>query len=390
MSKIGTVEYSNNTVTMSGEEMVVGQPVKLGLGKLELQKNERGKLQIARFSNSGQFQYAVKLNRDGQYRFGPRFGHYVKPSRKERDPIKRILRDMNIPVSNLEQITEATLEIGERWYDNSHCPNGRSTNKWIHDGRETSVNSEMLEQPHGYFGGGGCETSVIEGASYAICVDSGRHMNGSSWTRPGQIVVWPNCEPKALAGALASIIYGNGADADYIEALTNLEMARRWIAQRYEYIPEEAAFSYGQDLPEVLHFQEKGGYKKFSVKLDEEGCYIEDPVRDLYHKFGIDVLKDLYEDEKAKFKRLFENVVAAETFITGRFNLRRTPVVGHFEWHRDQSLMVQVAEKGSARWQGPIFGGSWDYPKIVSVLLQKHGDKLKRRLFNQAPPSKDW
>ncbi len=311
------------------------------------------------------------------------------------DPIKRILREMEIPVGSLQQATTPTLQIGERWYDNGHCPVGRDTHRWVHDGRETVVRSETTEQPHGYFSGGGYNASVVEGASYAVRIDSGRYTNGAAWSRPSQIIVWPGYNPTALVGALASILYGDGADAEYLAALTGREAARRWIAERYEYRPEEAAFSYGQDLPEVLHFQQKSDYRKFSVKLDDEGPYVEAPVGHLFRKFGIAMLEGLYEARKAEFKNLFEDVNAAEAFITGGFEFRRTPTGSSWSqdvnW-RNRQMHFQVAEKGSDRWAGPSYsgGGGSRYPKIVEVLLRKHGDELKRRLFEQAPPSKGY
>lgn len=384
---------------VDGTPFAVGQQVSMGLGSIELRNTQKAGLHVVRLSGSGHFKYSLKLSRDGNYRLGPDRGHRVVTPSEEADPIKRTLREMEIPVSNLVRATEPSLQIGERWYDNGHCPNGRPTNRWITDGRKTEVNSETREQPHGYFGGGGYNNSVIEGASYAVCVDSGRYMNGCGWTRPGQIVVWSHCTPTALASALASILYGDGADAEYLDALKDCVAASNWIAERYSYCPEESAFSYGQDLPEVLHFQQKVGYGKFSVKLDNEGNYIEAPVSHLFRKFGVAVLEGLYETKKAEFKHLFEDVAAAEAFITGRFDLRRTPTgIGWSETpeYRNRDMRFQVAEKGSDRWAGPSYGlhlsgesGS-SYPKIVEVLLRKHGDELKRRLFDQAPPSKGY
>src|SRR3989338_6764740 len=46
------------------------------------------------------------------------------------DPLRRFLAENKIRQSAIEVAQGATLEVGERWYDNHHCPNGRNTNIW--------------------------------------------------------------------------------------------------------------------------------------------------------------------------------------------------------------------------------------------------------------------
>ena len=131
------------------------------------------------------------------------------------------------------------------------------------------------------------------------------------------------------------------------------------------------------------------------MKLDDDRCYVEAPVGRLYWKFGVAVLEGLYEAKKAEFKHLFEDCAAAEAYIVGRFDLRRTPTGSSWsETHeyRNRDMKFQVAEKGSDQWAGPSYGvyGTRSYSKFIEVLLRKHGDELKRCLFEQAPPSKGY
>lgn len=185
-----------------GRAFEIGQNVRLGLGSIELRKTAKAGLHLARFSGRGNFTYALRLNRDGKYRIGAHRGHRVVSPSEETDPIKKILRELNIPVSILKPAAEPSLIVTERWYDNRHCPVGRGTSHWEHDGTESTISSEERETPHGYFQGGGENTISIERATYAICVSSGRYMNGSGWSRPSRIIVWPGCDPGKLAEAL--------------------------------------------------------------------------------------------------------------------------------------------------------------------------------------------
>lgn len=117
--------------------------------------------------------------------------------------IEQALKEKGIPVSVLTKTEAPTLEVKQRWYDNQHCPNGRVTNRWETDGQKTEVGRRILEEPRRLFRGGGIDDFIIEGASYAFCVDYGG--NGSEWVQVSQIVVWPHCDPAALSSTLASI-----------------------------------------------------------------------------------------------------------------------------------------------------------------------------------------
>lgn len=228
MAKWITITKSGADVRLKdGSRWTLGEKVNVGAGAFELRETKKAGLHVVRFSGRGNYRYHIKLGRDGQYRLGAHRGHRIVPATEEKDPIKRILREMDLPVSILQRATTPTLEVGERWYDNGHCPNGRNTNRWIHDGRRTEMSSEELEKPRGFFRGGGYDTAVIEDASYAVRFDKGR-----GWSRPGAVVVWDKCDPTTLANALAPLVWGQDADAEYIEALKSFEAAQQWVESR--------------------------------------------------------------------------------------------------------------------------------------------------------------
>ncbi len=247
----------------------------------------------------------------------------VVNANEETDPIKQILREMDIPMSKLVQATTPTLEVGERWYDNDHCPNGRPTNRWITDGRKTWVNSEMREQPHGYFRGGGSDSFVIEAAGYAVRVDHGRYLNGCDWTRPSQIVVWSHCDPAKLADVLAPIVFGNGADYEYIKALIDFEAARRWIAEKFE-----APKVYAGEA-RCISFQRRGGNggdgfsiagtdhtKITSLPGGEWG-----PIVRLVHHHGFAVVE--FPSETEALLSAISDKASAREYLTSRYTVEK-------------------------------------------------------------------
>ncbi len=245
MSKWIEVQVKNQNVTFTnnGNTLPLWQSVSMGLGSIELRKTQKAGLHIARFSKNGNFTYSIRLKQDGTYRLGPERGHRVIPPSEEKDPFKRILRMLDLPVNSIEWVEDPILRIRTRWYDNQHCPNGRDTTHWEHDGEVIEVNTEMIEQPSGnYFSGGGTIYEAIKNASYAISISGGRHLNGCEWSRPSRVVVWKHCKPETLAEVLAPLVYGRGIDYAFAEALQDSELAKKWIASKFEapkIIPED-------------------------------------------------------------------------------------------------------------------------------------------------------
>lgn len=386
MSIWKTIEKSGDVVTLEGgTPFSVGQKISMGLGSIELRNTPKAGLHVVRFSGSGHFTYSIRLTRDGQYRLGSGRGHRVVPSKEEADPIKRILRELDIPVSILERTDVAVLEVDERWYDNQCCPNGRNTHNWVTDNYrgKSMISSEVLEEAHGCFSGGGRCSITIEGVTYAIRVDSGRYMGGSSWHRPGKVVVWPNCDPAKLGDALAAAIYGEDADLGYLGAVKSLEAAREWFEGRYDYRPEGAVSSGGNLVSGVLDFRRKDGHMNFRVTEGENPDYSLGVLGKLYQKFGMPLFQGMYETKRAEFNHLFGDRVAAEAYLVEHFDLRLTPTGSYWnqtEAYRDRDMLFQVKRKGSEKWTGPSYEREDWYPSFVDILFKRH-EGLKKRLF---------
>ena len=224
-----------------GTPFAVGQRARMGLGEIELRNTKKAGLHVVRLSGSGHFSYSLKLTREGEYRLGPSYGHRVRTPEEETDPIKRILREMGIPISQLRRMEEGEpLETSEYSCDIWRAyPHGTSTHRWETDGKIEVVTEDRRSMRHvnQYCGDEISRTVRIREATYAISSGSYVQMNSAIVTRLWEVVVWPNCDPTTLANALASIVYGDGADAEYVEVLENFEAARRWVAKKFEIAP---------------------------------------------------------------------------------------------------------------------------------------------------------
>ncbi len=246
-------KYTDITVSASGAVTIVnngieapfnvGQNIKMGLGSIELRKTQKAGLHVVRLSSGGHFKYSLKLNREGTFRLGPDHGYRVVAPEEEKDPIKKILREMNLPISKLRIMGAGeTLEISTYSCDIHRAyPDGTETNEWKTDGKEqTEVDSFVdMRKVNQYCAPEVSAKGTIAGATYAVEVVQHAH-NSNIGTYIGKIVVWPNCDPRMLANVLAPIVYdGKEADADYPEALKNFEAAQKWIAEKFKIEPHE-------------------------------------------------------------------------------------------------------------------------------------------------------
>ena len=182
---------------------------------------------------------------------------------------------------------EGPLEVSERWYDDQHCANGRDTNGWFHDGVEITLSEETLEEERGRFGGGGTRTFEITGASYAIERCEGRTTNGGGYSKIGRVLVWEHHDKDALESALAEILYGDGADGEFLVALEDIAVARKWVADRYTWVVDGS----------TLSFKERKGRcywlnGEFEIELGRDLYYSRNPTKRLFHLFGAELFTD--------------------------------------------------------------------------------------------------
>lgn len=292
------------------------------------------------------------------------------------DTIQSIVDEMGLPAWILVQSTEPILQVGELWYDNAACGVGRDTYGWITDGAKKRVQQDIYMKPTVTFFGSGYDQFEIEEAGFAIRVDSGRHGGGSRlrWTKITQIVVRPECNPEALGDALASVLYGRGANHAFVKALTDAETAREWIHEHYE-TPTTSARENGTRCVS-LQRREKRYVDGFSINglvatmaspLPREGV---SPIVRLVRAHGFSVV-DLPRETLALLDAMHDAEAARE------WTLHRYTVESDEEG--DKLLLL----RGSERW---VYLASPEYIPFpvqefgsmndVAVLLYLHGSEF--------------
>lgn len=187
------------------QQVIAGQSFPLGMGTVEIKHTAKAGLHAVRLSGSGNFTYSVRLDRDAEYSLGASYGHRVRRSEEEPDPIRRVLRELQLPLSILEKMEVDVLSTDMRSYDHKHCPSRTASWCWQTDGMSLQSDTTCFSEPQNFFTGGYNTDIVITEATWAIKTEMGRHMNGCTYRHITRICVWPNCNPELLKNALKGI-----------------------------------------------------------------------------------------------------------------------------------------------------------------------------------------
>jgi len=170
----------------------------LGLGSIELRETPRAGLHIVRWSSRGHFNYALKLKKEGAYKLGPSYGHRVIPPDEEQDPIKRVLRKYNIPISHLERLESEEQCRALRTVTNiGSCAHEGTTEYYFLTDGEAICEEERDEGRYYIY--------RFQGSSYVLRMKIYQHL--ACWKHYlDRVVVFPNCTPEKLEAALAKIM----------------------------------------------------------------------------------------------------------------------------------------------------------------------------------------
>jgi hypothetical protein len=207
MSQWSTFKIDGETATINDRIISVGESVKSGLGSIEFRKTQKTGLHMVRLSGSGRFKYALPLSKDGTYRMGPSWGHRVKDPVEEKNPLIRVCRELEIPISNVNIVMGKTLDGVEVTVGGSHCQHSTTdSNSWLDlhtDGNATNVTEPETVQSHmnQYHVGCICSTwtQVIRGGTWAvITLRKTRCFAGVSKV----IVAGEGCDPETLRLAI--------------------------------------------------------------------------------------------------------------------------------------------------------------------------------------------
>lgn len=211
MAIIFNLEFDGTLVTFAedvpvvegprvGDTLKVGVAVRMGLGSIELRETKKAGLHIVRLSSSGRFVYALRLTQPGEYRLGPSFGHRVKPVTEEKDPILRVLRRHNVPVSHLirHDRPDQELLVWTVIPDNSHNASWRPEKWVVSNGLEEVIESVQTRQPVGYSFGERTEKVRVSGATWALEYSASYTCTNAVASAKTYVHVWPGCNPAEL------------------------------------------------------------------------------------------------------------------------------------------------------------------------------------------------
>jgi len=156
------------------------------------------------------------------------------------EELQRIL-EMDTEKVEVDVRTERseTLEVSERRYDNSHCPNGKTTWEWETDGKRSVISSNQREKPHGYFNGGSWRRIEISNATWAFCTKWRPSQGRGGTTRLTRVVLWPDYDPKEVVENTLRKFLGRKADFGLLNASKDLEEARDWVSENVEEVNPE-------------------------------------------------------------------------------------------------------------------------------------------------------
>ena len=363
----GTVSIVDNGAEMPFN---LGQQVSMGLGSIELRNTKKAGLHIVRTSSSGHFKYSVRLNREGRFRLGPDRGFRVVSPEEENDPIKRVFREMDIPMSKLRQMSEGeVLKISTYSCDIDRAyPDGTEINRFVTDGTENTkeVSSRDMTSVNQYCGPEISEAGTITGATYAVEIVRHAH-NQYIGKYVGEVVVWPSCDPAVLADVLAPVIYGESADREYPMALKNFEAAQRWVAKKFEIVPH----------PEKGDTILANG-EKYSVLADR----MHGVLGRLVGVHGIALIEDRLGARQRSFLEAVASEKSAAQYILENYRVVATKK-GDEQYLK---FALQSAPEKLGAVNSTYLNGEEEMP--LKILLEKH-KSLKDALWEKAPEKKE-
>lgn len=198
-----TYTYQGGTGTVRpGEEMA------FGVGYLQVFRS-CGRISVRRLSGSRNVTYTVTLTPGEEYRLGARYGHRLRKASEERDPLLRVLREEEVPVSRLVRMEEGgKLEYVERLRDVARFSSPASMTLWHSDGVAIRGEKVVIRRydhinPHCFPDSE--ETGIIQDATWAILETISTTTGGGLSHDITRVHVWPSCDAEELRQAIRDI-----------------------------------------------------------------------------------------------------------------------------------------------------------------------------------------
>ena len=193
----------------SGKVYMPGEKFSLGMGTIEVRDTTACGLHVARFSSSGKYSWSQIIRPGERYRLGPDYGHRVKRAEEETDPILKVLRELDIPVSLVKKYSEGqVLGMTEFIRDVFRMNHPASGHSWKTDGKIQYIGEDRIKSYkdiNQHCADDVSREGIIVDPTWAVEIGEYKAMAGGVYERITKIVVWPSCKPEVLKEALISI-----------------------------------------------------------------------------------------------------------------------------------------------------------------------------------------
>jgi hypothetical protein len=296
------VRFADET---GNEAMRLGDIVSMGQGTIQLRHN--GQFEIIRRSKDGDVTYRIVLEREGDYLLGPNHGLFLLPWREEQDPLKRLLRRLEIPFGHVSSMAKnSPLTIFEK--DGNHWDRFSWSSSFLTDGTKVLSGGEEAERQ-----------GNIAAATYAVQVKECGGSSGDTHRRKfiGHIYLWPGCDLSVLASVLADVKYGEHnepTDAGFLDALDYFDAAQKWVATHYTI----SSHAQGDRLSVTVAGLDYD--RDFRILKMEYGDQV-GPLRLLVQRYGATLLSPYFGQEQEAFLDAHADQTEAAKFIFARYNV---------------------------------------------------------------------
>lgn len=360
MSQYITIEKQENDVRFAdGVPFEVGQVRDLGVGKITLRQTDDG-LFLTRFTGKGNHQFTTALDRDGRWLVGPYNCRWQKPWQEEVDPLLRVMRRYEIPLSHLHRMGVGQgLKVTEESLGDRSWSDDEWGNSFVTDG------AKVLSA----VGNSRTKAGLISGATFAVeaKVRGGHCVH----TYVGQIYVWPGCDPEKIADEIAEIKFGDLADRNFLDAMEDSDVAQQWVAEKYSISAHPV---YG-DRVLVQHPEWE---EPISLVKRWGGEEADTPLRLLVEKHGAELLTPYFGDEQRAFVAAYGDINEAAKYTLARY--RVVAVMCGEEKHL-KFAWAEMPEQFANLDMPPVIqqDGWWSFSPLGDLLRQH--PKLRQLLF---------
>ncbi|MCX6703801.1 MAG: hypothetical protein NTV02_03910 [Candidatus Zambryskibacteria bacterium] len=239
-------------VLMNGEEVKYAFHYPVGMGTFFFLRGEECP-SVVRFSRTGNQTYHLQMIKDGEYILSSESGRRVKPASEEADPIRRVLRLCEVPLSNIKISSGMPLEITEE-KENLGCylSSGHANWEWATDGKKVMSEGESWRKSQHCYG------EKVQGkiSNFSYAFTFGWRTTGGSSLAPfvGQVYVTDKTNVKELGQKMVEHLFGPGATLEMREAQEAGALGA-WVASRVQMSTDPCGVKIGE--------------KKFSIFLHE-------------------------------------------------------------------------------------------------------------------------